>query len=170
MIRKFFLSIAIAALSITPTRAQCANFAGVWEAKFNGTIFLTIRLTAGEKISGSISIGSIGVDYEGNLLAAEAAPPEIESPILHALFEGQTLKFEIDDDGEIANLEITLTEDGKAVMKFPDLAQKIKPIVLERKEPDQNSSRKAARNTRTPGASPVAPPFTPPTAVMMPAL
>jgi hypothetical protein len=133
MIRKLFLSIAIAALSITPTRAQCANFTGVWEAKFNGTIFLRIRLNAGEKISGSISIGSIGVDYEGNLLAAEVAPPEIESPILHALLEGQTLKFEIDDDGEITNLEITFTEDGKAVMKFPDLAQKIKPIVLERK-------------------------------------
>ena len=148
MTKKLFLSIAVAALSVSPMHAQSSPISGVWEANFNGTVFLTIRLSAGESIAGFISVGSIGVDYEGNLLAAEAATPENESPIIHASLEGQTLKFEIDDEGEITRLEITLTGDGKAVIKFPDLAEKIKPIVLERKKPDRNSSRSA----------PVAPP------------
>ena len=133
MTRKLFLSIAIAALSITTTCGEGTGIGGVWEAKFKGTVFLTIKLNATEPISGSICIGAIGVDYNGKLLAAEPAPAECESPILHARLDGQRLQFEIDDEGEITNLEIVFTGDGKAIMKFPDLAQKIDPISLERK-------------------------------------
>ncbi len=133
MTRRLLLSIGLTALSITPTRGEGAGFSGVWEANFKGTVFLTIKLNAAEPISGSICIGTIGVDYDGKLLAAESAPPECESPILHASLDGQTLRFEIDDEGEITKLEITFTGQGKAVMKFPDLAQKIQPITLERK-------------------------------------
>ena len=133
MTRKLFLAIAIAALSITPTRGEGSGIGGVWEAKFKGTIFLTIKLNDTEPITGSICIGAIGVDYQGKLLAAESAPPECESPILRATLDGQTLRFEIDDDGELTWLEIVFSNDGKAVMKFPDLAQKIEPVILERK-------------------------------------
>ena len=133
MTRRLILTLAIAALSVTATRGEDSSFSGVWEAKFRGTIFLTIKLTAGEQISGSICIGSIGVDYNGKLLAAEAPPAECESPILNATLDGRTLKFEIDDEGEITRLEIEFTSEGKGVMKFPGLAQKIDPVVLERK-------------------------------------
>ena len=133
MIKKLIVTLAAAALSITPTRGEAFSIAGMWEANFKGAIFLRVNLTDGDSIAGAVSVGSIGVDYEGNLIMAEPAAPENETPILHAVFDGPTLKFDIDDDGEITKIEITFTEARKAVIHFPDLAQKVKPIELARR-------------------------------------
>ena len=133
MTTKLILTLAALALTITPTRGEELSLTGMWEANFKGAIFLRVDLTDGDSISGRLSIGSIAVDYEGNLLLAEPPSPYNYTPIRNPSFDERKLTFEIYDDGDITRVEITLIEPGKAEMRFPGLAQKIKPIVLEKK-------------------------------------
>ncbi len=130
MIKKLLLTLALATSAL---RGERINPTGIWEANFRGAIFLRINISANDAITGTVSVGGIGVDYEGNLLAAEPASPDNESPILRASLEGQILRFEIDDEGEITKMELQFDAEGKATIHFPDLAQKIKPIALERR-------------------------------------
>lgn len=133
MIKKLLFTLSALAMSCHVLRGEQVNPTGIWEANFRGAIFLRINITVNEAITGTVSVGGICVDYDGNMLAAEPASPDSESPILNAKLEGATLRFEIDDEGELTQMEVQFSTDGKATIHFPDLAQKIKPIVLERR-------------------------------------
>lgn len=54
--------------------------AGTWQANFEGTQFMTPKLVENGHIAGSVSVGDVNVDLNGDIIRAEA--PENESPIV----------------------------------------------------------------------------------------
>src|SRR3981081_89914 len=73
------------------------KFAGTWEAKAKGTVFLVLKISAGEKISGTMKAGRVHLDDDGELLAVGPAPGT-EAPIFFAQVEGDKLIFNYQDD------------------------------------------------------------------------
>ena len=122
----------IPAVSSQEDSAAQKHFAGTWQAKFNGSVFLTLRLEPGTRISGTVSTGRITVDDDGELTEAEASPEGKESDVMHARIDGERLTFETDDDGELTKFEMRITSDGKAELRFVGQPVKIKPIRLNR--------------------------------------
>ena len=127
----FIVLCSVGLLSQEDPVAQ-KRFAGTWQAKFNGSVFLTIRLESGAGISGTVSAGRITVDDQGDLTEAEASPEGKESDVMHARIEGERLTFETDDDGELTKFEMRITGSGKAELRFVGQPVKIKPIRLDR--------------------------------------
>src|SRR3954453_9470998 len=75
------------------------KFAGTWEARAKGTVFLVLKISAGDKISGSMMAGRLHLDEKGDIL--DAGPPEHgESPIFFAQVDGDKLTFNFQDDDE----------------------------------------------------------------------
>jgi hypothetical protein len=96
------------------------KFAGTWEARAKGTVFLVLKVKAGEKISGTLNAGSIQMNDEGDLL--EAGPVEDhESPIFFARIDGDKLAFEFqDEDNEVMSFELKLTGEGAGELRIVD--------------------------------------------------
>src|SRR5215471_4979969 len=60
---------------------KLSDYAGTWQANFEGTQFMTIKLVEKDgHMTGSVSCGDINVDLNGDVIRAEA--PESESPIV----------------------------------------------------------------------------------------
>jgi hypothetical protein len=134
------ISALITGLALPPLWAQDSKsqqrFAGTWEAKYKGTVFCTIKLEAGERISGSTVACNIRVDENGDLMEPDSAGnSDKPSPILNPGIHGDTLSFEVkdDDDEEQIKLEMQLTGEGQADVRFIDTPTKIKPIHFTRK-------------------------------------
>src|SRR5215472_4904289 len=111
------------------------RFAGTWEAKFKGTVFCTIKLKAGERISGATYACSIHVNEDGELEDPKPADdPDSLEPILHPEINGDTLSFEMADEGDTRlKLELKLVSTGQAELRFLNAPVRIKPIRFERK-------------------------------------
>jgi hypothetical protein len=107
-------------------------FAGAWEARFQGTIYLVLKVQAGEKLQGTLSIGHISVDKDGDL--TEAGPAENEMPIRNASVEEGRLRFDVDTDDEETHVEVRPKGKGVAELVIsapPDI--KIKPLVITKR-------------------------------------
>jgi hypothetical protein len=125
-------------LTSVPLVAQDAQaqkkFTGTWEAKWKDKVICTLRLRAGEQISGEIESGNINADANGDLQEPESTdhsdPP---SPILNAKLEGNTLTFEMKDDDDVLKFEMKLLGDGRAEVRILDSPVPIKPIHFDRK-------------------------------------
>ena len=128
----FCSALFSAALWSQEDTAEQGRFAGTWQAKFNGSVFLTLRLEAGARMSGVLSTGRITVDKDGELTQAEPSPEGKESDIMHARFPAGSLTFEIEDDGEVTKFEMRITAASKAELRFLGQPVKIKPIPLDR--------------------------------------
>ncbi len=124
--------VLLAALSTNGT-AQPRKFLGVWEARFKGDVFLTLKLQEGEPIAGTINGGNVQVNQDGDLIEASAGTDEI--PISKAAIDGEKLTFEENNDGETIRIEMRLTGDGEAQFQFVNLPEglKMKPFTLKRK-------------------------------------
>ncbi len=123
----------LAALSTIGT-AQPQKFTGVWEARFKENVFITLKLQAGEPISGTMSGGDIRVNDEGDLVEATGGGPEL--PISNARIDGDKLSFDRKDaDDETLRIQMRVTGDGEAQLQFMDLPEgmKMKPFTLKRK-------------------------------------
>src|SRR5438309_992316 len=85
------------------------KFAGTWEAKAKGTVFLVLKISAGEKISGTMKAGRVHMDDNGDLI--DVGPPEdTEAPIFFAQVEGDKLTFNYQDtDDDVLQFEMKLT-------------------------------------------------------------
>jgi hypothetical protein len=96
------------------------KFAGTWEAKSKGTTFLILKITAGQKISGSIRSGHVHMDDHGELL--EVSPPEDqENPIFFAHVDGEKLVFNYqDEDDVILQFELKLTGADAGELRIVD--------------------------------------------------
>lgn len=121
-----------------PLLAQGAKeqqrFAGTWEAKFKGAVICTIKLDAGEELSGATYGCSIQVNQEGDLIETQAPEHADEpSPILSPRIQGDKLSFENKDGDDTLKLELTLTGEGRAELRFVDAPVKIKPVRFERR-------------------------------------
>jgi hypothetical protein len=125
-------------LTSMPLLAQHAEaqrkFAGTWEAKWKDKVICTLRLKAGEQISGEMEACNINADANGDLQEPESTdhsdPP---SPILNAKLEGDTLRFETKDDDDVLKFEMKLLGDGRAELRILDSPVLIKPIHFDRK-------------------------------------
>src|SRR3984957_10779903 len=85
-------------LACLPLAAQDAaaqkKFAGTWEAKLKDQVICTIRVRAGEAISGETADCSINVDENGDLKEADSADrPDGPTPMLDPKLYGDTLTF-----------------------------------------------------------------------------
>jgi len=96
------------------------KFAGTWEAKAKGTIFLVLKISAGDKISGTMKTGPVKIDEKGELL--DVGPPvDQENPIFFAQVEGEKLVFNCQDDEEdVFQFELKLTGDDAGELRIVD--------------------------------------------------
>jgi hypothetical protein len=125
-------------LTSVPLVAQDADaqkkFAGTWEAKWKDKVICTLRLKAGDQISGEMEACNINADANGELQEPESIdhsdPP---SPILNPKLEGDTLRFEMKDDDDVLKFEMMLIGDGRAEVRILDSPVPIKPIHFDRK-------------------------------------
>src|SRR5450759_2491322 len=79
--------------------AQPAKFEGTWEAATEGKVFLVLKIEAGQKISGTMNVGSITLSEEGELIQAEPVEDR-EAPCFFAQAEGDKLEFDYQDQGD----------------------------------------------------------------------
>jgi len=125
-------------LACLPLAAQDAaaqkKFAGTWEAKLKGQVICTIRVKAGEEISGETADCSINVDENGDLKETDSADrPDQPSPMLNPKLQGDTLTFEEKDGDDVFKFEMKVVGDGQAELKILDSPVPIKPIHFARK-------------------------------------
>ncbi len=135
--RRFVFAL-LPLLACLPLAGQDAEaqkrFAGTWEAKFKDKVICTIRLKAGDQISGETDACSINVDGNGDLQEPESTDhPDKPSTILNAKLHGDTLTFEDKDGDDVLKFEMKLVGDGQAELKILDSPVPIKPIHFARK-------------------------------------
>ena len=115
--------------------AEAAKFEGTWEAAAEGKVFLVLKIQAGQRISGTMNVGSISLSEEGELI--EASPVEDrEAPFFFAKAEGDKLEFDYQDQGdnEIMHFELKLTGDGAGELRIVDEhIPKMKPFRLRKR-------------------------------------
>lgn len=134
------LLLLLGALAVAPAPAQDSDaqqrFAGVWEAKFKSRVICTIKLEMGENISGSMQNCKISVNADGDLIDPETSESsgDESDPILNPAIQGDTLAFEIKDEDDVLKLEMQVTAEGRAELRFLNPPAPIKPIHFERTE------------------------------------
>ena len=126
-------------LASLPLAAQDAEaqkkFAGAWEAKWKDKVICTIRLKAGDQISGETAACNINVDANGDLQEPDSTDRSDNSPlpIRNAKLQGDTLAFEEQAGDEVVKFEMKLIGEGRAELKILDAPVLIKPIRFDRK-------------------------------------
>jgi hypothetical protein len=126
-------------LTSLPLAAQDAEtqkkFAGTWEAKWRDKVICTLRLQAGEQISGATEACTINVDANGDLREPESSERSDASPepILNAKLQGDTLTFEEKDGDEVMKFAMKLIGEGRAELRILDAPVPVKPIHFARK-------------------------------------
>jgi len=107
-------------MSAFAVASDSEKFAGTWQASAKGTVFLVLKVKAGEKISGTLNAGHIELDDEGEL--KDATPVEdLEAPIFFARVEGDKLTFDFQDtDNDVLTFELKLTGDGAGELRIVD--------------------------------------------------
>jgi hypothetical protein len=117
-----FATVALLATGLMAFASPAApeKFAGTWEASAKGTVFLVLKIQAGDKISGTMKSGPIKVNDKGELV--EAGPPENdENPIFFAQVEGDKLTFNSQDENEdVMQFELVLKDGDAAELRIVD--------------------------------------------------
>jgi hypothetical protein len=135
--RKFVVAL-LTLLAGLPLAAQDAEaqkkFAGTWEAKFKDKVICTIRVKAGEQISGEMADCSISVDGNGDLQEPESTDHDKPEPMVNPKLQGDVLTFESKDDNDVLKFEMKLIGEGKAELRILDTPMLIKPIHFERQK------------------------------------
>jgi len=133
--RKFVVAL-LTLLAGLPLAAQDAEaqkkFAGTWEAKFKDKVICTIRVKAGEQVSGEMADCNISVDGNGDLQESESTQHDTPEPMLNPRVQGDTLSFESKDDNDVVKFEMKLIGEGKAELKILDPPVAVKPIPFKR--------------------------------------
>jgi hypothetical protein len=108
--------------------------AGTWEAKFKDKVICTIRVKAGDPISGETDACSFNVDENGDLKEPDSADrPDEPSPMLNPKLQGDTLTFEEKEGDDVLKFEMKVVGDGQAELKILNSPVPIKPIHFARK-------------------------------------
>lgn len=123
----------LALASALAAAATGEKFAGTWQATSKGTVFLVLKVKAGDKISGTLNAGSIRIDDEGEL--TEVGPVEDhEAPIFFAQADGDRLTFDFQDsDNDVLSFELKLTGEGAGELRIVDKDHpKVKGFAVKR--------------------------------------
>ena len=118
---------------------KLSDYAGTWQANFEGTQFMTIKLVEKDgHMTGSVSCGDINVDLNGDVIRAEA--PESESPIVSSRllpFGGLELTSRGEDPGDTITVALKLIDAKTGSVRFkavPGDTLLIKPIAVQKIE------------------------------------
>ena len=107
-----------AGLALFAGPAGSEKFAGTWEAKSKGTVFLVLKINTGEKISGSMKSGPIKLDEHGELIPV-GPPEEDENPIFFPKVEGEKLDFNCQDsEDNVLEFELKLTGEDAGELRI----------------------------------------------------
>jgi hypothetical protein len=117
------LTVALLELCAASQPDDVKKFAGTWQAEFKGTPYLVVTLKG---LSGTISIGSITMNGEGDLADVQEAVNE--HPIQAVRVNGDTVYFQAKDE----EYEVTLTGEGQAVLRIIDAPPLIGPFGMRR--------------------------------------
>ena len=102
------------------TSSNAKQFAGTWQASFNGRPFLTVTFSvADEKVSGSFSHADMEVNPAGELTKAEAR--DGQDPITEAQVKGNVLRFttkSADGSEDSLQAELRLTGPDKGEIRL----------------------------------------------------
>jgi hypothetical protein len=131
----------LACLSLTAqdTAAQ-KKFAGTWEAKFKDMVICTIRVKAGDPISGETAACTINVDQNGDLKEPDSADgPDEPAPMLNPKIQGDTLAFEVKEGDDVLKFEMKVVGDGQSELKILNSPVPLKPIHFARKSEAKGS-------------------------------
>jgi hypothetical protein len=133
-----FVFALLPLLACLPLAAQDAElqkrFVGTWEARLKDKVICTIRLKAGELISGEMADCSINVDENGDLKDPDATQTADEpAPVLNPKIAGDTLTFEEKDNDDVVKFEMKLVRDGQAELRILNSPIRVKPIQFEKK-------------------------------------
>jgi hypothetical protein len=116
---------------------KLADYAGTWQANFEGTQFMTIKLVEKDgHMTGSVSFGDINVDLNGDVIRAEA--PESESPIVSSRllpFGGLELTSRGEDPDDTITVALKLIDAKTGSVRFkavPGDTLVIKPIAVHK--------------------------------------
>jgi len=125
----------LACLSLTAQEGDAQKkFAGTWEAKFRDQVICTIRIKAGEPISGETAACSINVDENGDLKEPDSTDhPDTPTPMLNPKLQGDTLTFEEKEDDDVLKFEMKLVGGGQAELRILNSPVPVKPIHFARK-------------------------------------
>lgn len=119
--RTRIVSLLILAIAVAATLSAAADalkpFIGTWEGRHEGKTYAILKLEAGEKLSGTIALGNIHTDENGNITEVTETADD-ESPILDPKFDGQKLTFGWKDGDEVTQIEMTLKGEREAELKF----------------------------------------------------
>ena len=131
-----------AGISAQSMNANADQFIGTWQAKFDGKVFVTLKLEKKDgTLAGTISKFGIEIDQSGNLTRAEAGSGN--DPILAAKVEGVILRFSLKTKGRVSNYgddvsepdihwEMKLTEANQAELTVVGAPNELAPWKLER--------------------------------------
>lgn len=124
------------AIAAADDSSAAAPFAGVWEGKYKDTVYCVLKVTPGDSISGSMSVGQIDTEEDGELKSAGPASGD-EHPLVKAHVEDGKLLFGWNDDAneQPIDFELKITGPGQAELRFLSTPPgvKIKPLKLEKK-------------------------------------
>lgn len=98
-----------------------AEFLGRWEATFQKTVFLILRITADGGISGTLRSGSISLNEDGDLTQAGPVSRKTDA-IKNAKLDGATLLFDLQDagDDEVTKFELKITGEDAGLLRIVD--------------------------------------------------
>ena len=124
------LIFVLVSAACIPAAAQQDKFAGTWEAKFKGDVFMTLTFKTGDTMSGTMSGGHIEVNKDGDITQASGGGDVL--PISNVKLEGDKLSFDLKLDEETEKLVMKITGDAQAELQFLSIPEdvKMKPIRL----------------------------------------
>ena len=114
------------------------RFVGVWTAEFMDTTFLRVELKlANGKLTGTIATGDIHTAEDGRLTDVSAAEKGRSTPLFDVSLDGNIATFKRHDDDDVDQMQMTLTGNGSAELRFvfpsSQDAPKIQPFQLTRR-------------------------------------
>ena len=125
--------LACLPLTAQDTDAQ-KKFAGTWEAKFKDKVICTIKVKAGDPITGETAACSINLDENGDLKEPDSTHrPDKPSPMRNLKLQGDTLTFEEEDGDDVLEFEMKVVGDGQAELNILNSPVPMKPIHFARK-------------------------------------
>jgi hypothetical protein len=135
-LRILVLLLPLASLALAQNADTQKRFAGTWEAKFRDKVICTIKLEAGESLSGVVQDCTINVNEQGDLIEPDASQSDDKpSPILDPKIDGDKLSFATKDEGDDPPMkfELKLTGATQAELHILSAPMPVKPIHFEKK-------------------------------------
>ncbi len=108
----------IFALGLILEKPQLRDFVGVWKAAFQGKTFtaLTLKLE-NDKLAGTLSTGEVDLAPDGEVSNVNQEVGEPRA-IFDIKLDGQILSFKDKDGDDVNSLEMKLTGENRAELRF----------------------------------------------------